>query len=70
MPPQLYYVLDNKAELKKLLEERSVGGKLFIHNHNKIHYDNLAMSVSDLEKKFKELDLYYSENKFFSNINI
>lgn len=72
MPPQLYYVLDNKIELKKLLEERFVGDKLFVHNHNQIYYDNLAMSVSDLEKTkaFKELDLYYSENKVFSNINI
>ena len=72
MPPQLYYVLDSKIELKKLLEERLVGDKLFVHNHNKIYYDNLAMSVSDLEKtkEFKELDLYYSENKVFSNINI
>lgn len=68
MPPQLYYVLDSKIELKNILEEQSVGDKLFVHNHNKIYYDNLAMSVSDLEKtkEFKELDLYYSD----SNMNI
>ena len=68
MPPQLYYVLDSKIKLKNILEEQSVGDKLFVHNHNKIYYDNLAMSVSDLEKtkEFKELDLYYSD----SNMNI
>ena len=68
MPPQLYYVLDSKIKLKNILEEQSVGDKLFVHNHNKIYYDNLAMSVSDLEKtkEFKELDLYYSD----SNVNI
>ena len=72
MPPQLYYVLDSKIELKKLLEERFVGDKLFVHKHNQIYYDNLAMSVSDLEKtkEFKELDLYYSEKGTFSNIKI
>ena len=68
MPLQLYYVLDNKIELKKMLEKQVVGDKLFVHNHNQIYYDNLSMSVSDLEKtkEFKELDLYYSD----SNMNI
>ncbi len=72
MPPQMYFVLENHPKLKSLLERQSLDKKLFVHTHNEIYYDNLAMSVSELEKteKFKELD---SNNKriqmaFLNNI--
>lgn len=50
MPPQMYYNLDNKPKLKEILNSRKIKEKLFIHNHEKIYYDNLAKSVSELEK--------------------
>jgi len=63
MPPQMYYILDNQPELNKLLKKLEVKPKLFIHPHDKIYYDNLALSVSEIKKspEFKEID---SKNKF------
>lgn len=59
MPPQMYFILNNNPTLKELLERQKVKEKLFEHQHNKIYYDNLAMSVSELNKtkEFKELDI-------------
>lgn len=62
MPPQMYFVLENHPKLKSLLERQSLDKKMFVHSHNEIYYENLAMSVSELKRtdKFKELD---SNNK-------
>lgn len=70
MPPQMYFVLNNHPELKLLLEKQPLNEKLYIHKHNNIYYDNLAMSVSELEKtdEFKKLHSLYEGNKDFANI--
>lgn len=70
MPPQLYYVLDNNPQLKCLLEAQPISTKLFSHNHDKIYFDNLAMSVSELKKteEFNKLDKLYSKNDTYKNI--
>jgi len=64
MPPQMYFVLDNHPKLKSLLENKPLNKKLFVHNHEGIYYDNLAMSVNELEKtdEFKKIHLL-QENK-------
>ncbi len=48
MPPQMYFVLDNHPKLKSILEKQTLNEKLFVHDHKNIHYDNIAMSVSEL----------------------
>lgn len=70
MPPQMYFVLDNHPELKLLLEHQPLNKKLFIHEHNSIYYDNLAMSISELEKteEFKKLHSLHEGNEDFANI--
>lgn len=70
MPPLMYFILDNKLKLKSLLERQSLNEKLFVHNHNGIYYDNLAMSVSELKMtdKFKKLHLLHESNNDFNNI--
>lgn len=69
MPPQMYYVLDNNIKLKEILERQVLNAPLFNHPHNTIYYDNLAMSVSELEKtsEFLELDNKYREK--YRNLN-
>ena len=64
MPPQLYYVLDNNPVLKKLLEKQTLKEKVFNHSHDRIYYDNLAISVSELKKtkEYKELHDKYINN--------
>ena len=70
MPPQMYFVLDNHPQLKSLLEKQHLNQKLFVHNHAGIYYDNLAMSVSELEKtdEFKRLHSLHDSNNDFNNI--
>ena len=70
MPPQMYFILDNHPKLKLLLEEQSLNKKLFVNNHERIYYDNLAVSVSELKKTedFKKLDLLHENNNNFNNI--
>ena len=67
MPPQMYFVLDNHPKLKSLLQKQSIKEKLFVHNHDEIYYDNLAVSVEELEKtpEFKKL---HKNNKCFDNM--
>ena len=64
MPPQMYYVLDNHPKLKDILEKQVIGSKEFVHKHDGIYYDNLAMSVSELKDtdEFKRLDLLHSND--------
>lgn len=59
MPPQMYYVLDNHLKLKSVLERLELKDLEFVHKHDKIYYDNLAMSVSELMQtdSFKKIDL-------------
>jgi len=69
MPPQMYFVLENHPLLKSLLEKQLLGDILFVHKHNDIYYDNLAMSVSALEdtEEFKKLySLYNGGNEKLS----
>lgn len=70
MPPQMYMVLENNPKLKALLESKSLKESLFIHDHNSIYFDNLAMSVSDLQqtREFQELDTLNAKNKIFDNL--
>ena len=70
MPPQMYFVLDNHPKLKSLLEKQPLNKKLFVHNHEGIYCDNLAMSVSKLEKtdEFKKLHSLHESNNDFDNI--
>lgn len=67
MTPQMYYVLNNHKKLKEILNEAQIDYKLFTHSHDKIYYDNLAMSVKEIEKlkEYKRLDSLYKENKKF-----
>ena len=71
MPPQMYFILDNHLELKKLLEQQKVCEKLFYHEHNCIYYDNLAKSVSELKKtdEYMNLKKKNANNYTFSNIS-
>lgn len=70
MPPQMYFVLDKHKKLKELLEKQLLYKKRFIHLHNEIYYDNLAMLVSELEKlgEFKKIDSNYQERNSLDNM--
>ena len=70
MPPQMYFVLDNHSKLKSLLEKQPLNERLFVHSHEAIDYDNLAMSVRELEKtdEFKKLHSLHEVNHDFDNI--
>ena len=70
MPPQMYFVLDNHAKLKSLLEKQPLSKKLFVNDHEHVYYDNLAMSVSELEEtqEFKRLHLMYENENDLDNI--
>lgn len=70
MPPQMYFVLDNHPKLKSILEKQPLNEKLFIHNHKDIYYDNIAMSVSELEKteEFLKLHLLHTNNNDYEKL--
>lgn len=70
MPPQMYFVLENHPKLKSILERQSLNKKIFSHEHNDIYYDNLAMSVSSLEKtdEFIKLHSLHTENNDFEKL--
>lgn len=61
MPPQMYYILDNQPKLKQISESHSVNERLFYHKHDGIYYDNLAKSVSELEKTEEFKNYTYKE---------
>lgn len=67
MPPQMYFILKNHLKLKEILEKQPINERLFYHKHNGIYYDNLAKSVSELEKtdEFKKLHSKYINNNDF-----
>ena len=58
MPPQMYYILDNQPMLKQLLKKQQINKPIVIHKHDRIYYDNLAKSVTELEstKEFTDLE--------------
>ncbi|MCI5774813.1 MAG: hypothetical protein MR210_09640 [Erysipelotrichaceae bacterium] len=70
MPPQLYFVLDNHPRLQTILRNQPLAKKLFYHQHDKIYYDNLAMSVSEIEKtaNFKKLSSENMHNDDFKKL--
>ena len=70
MPPQMYFVLDNHPKLKSILEKQRLNEKLFIHDHKDIYYDNIAMSVSELEKtdEFINLHKFHKDNNDFEQL--
>lgn len=70
MPPQMYFVLDNHPKLKSLLESRPLSIRVFTHKHDEIYYDNLAMSVSELEKteEFKRQHSLHKDDENIKNI--
>ena len=47
--------------LKQILESHSVNERLFYHKHDGIYYDNLAKSVSELEKTQEFKNYTYKE---------
>lgn len=69
MPPQMYFILDNHPMLKALLEKRTVKEKLYFNSHDTIYYDNLAKSVSELEKSEEFIKLY-DKYRSLSNIEL
>lgn len=70
MPPRMYFVLDNHPKLKSILEKHPLNEKLFTHDHKDIYYDNIAMSVSELEKteEFIKLHESHTDNSDFENL--
>lgn len=70
MPPQMYFVLDNHPQLKTMLENQPISKRVFYHEHDKIYYDNLAMSVSELEKteEFKKIHAVNINNNDYKKI--
>lgn len=70
VPPQMYYDLDKKKDLLQFLERQKVDKTIVIHKHDKIYYDNLCVSVKELEKteeyknRIKDYEyLYFHDNK-------
>lgn len=63
MPPQMYYVIDNKENLKDFLEKRKIDKQVVSHSHESIYYDNLALSVSEIMKteEYQKIDQNYQE---------
>lgn len=61
MPPQMYFIIDNKKELKSLLENREIDKTVVSHSHESIYYDNLAVSVKEIfaSEEFKRIDKEY-----------
>lgn len=57
MPPQMYYLLENNKVLKDFLEKRELQQELFVHKHDKIYLDNLAVTVSEMKNssEYKKL---------------
>ena len=49
MPPQMYYDLDKNKELLNYLQKQEIDKTIFVHKHDKIYYDNLCVSVKELE---------------------
>lgn len=41
-PPRMYYILNEETSLFKILKSRELDEPLFVHKHEKIHYDNLG----------------------------
>ena len=62
MPPQMYYDLSNHSELKKLLQDQELQEVLYINEHKDIYYDNLALSIKELEQteEFKNIEKHIS----------
>ena len=71
MPPQMYYILENNLGLKDLLKKQELDYKVFEHNHSDIYYDNLAMSVQDMEEteEFIKLEETHKLKGSFSSIH-
>ncbi len=71
MPPQMYYDLDNNKKLLNYLEKQEIDKTIFVHKHDEIYYNNLCVSVKELEatEEFKNklksggLDEYERKNK-------
>lgn len=63
MPPQMYYNLDNNKDLLNYLEKQEVEKTIFKHDHDKVYFDNLCVSVKDLEQTeiFKKINVKYEE---------
>ena len=57
MPPQMYYDLDNHPKLKEILDKQEINKPLYINDHSKIYYDNLALSIKELKEteEFKNI---------------
>ncbi len=70
MPPQMYYLLENNPALKKIVENQPLGKRVFTRKHEKIDYENLAMSSTDLKKleAFKKLNTLHTKNKDYDKI--
>lgn len=67
MPPQMYYVLDNNQKLKQLMHKQEVDKVLFVHDHQDIYLDNLAVSCSQIKKteQYRIIDKTYIHDQKF-----
>lgn len=65
MPPQMYYVLDNNKKLKDLMHKQELDEVLFVHDHDTIYLDNLALSCREIEKteEYKAIDKEFNYDK-------
>lgn len=61
MPPQSYYILDNKKELLEYLNKSIMGDYEIINKHDNIYEDNIAVTCNEM-KQTKEYKLK-DENK-------
>lgn len=70
MPPQMYYILNNNIKLKELMKKQRLKECEFIHKHDKIYDDNLAMSVREIMKtpKYKEIDAVIDKMSDYKDI--
>ncbi len=70
MPPQMYYILNNNIKLKELMKKQRLKECEFIHKHDKIYDDNLAMSVRKIMKtpKYKEIDAVIDKMSDYKDI--
>ena len=66
----MYYLLENNPALKKIVENQPLGKRVFTRKHEKIDYENLAMSSTDLKKleAFKKLNTLHTKNKDYDKI--
>lgn len=69
-PPRMYYIVNDNTKLKSILSKRELRDIEFIHGHDSIYYDNLAMSVKEMVEtpKFKRIDAVIDKMSDYKDI--